>query len=192
GSSFVIDAGWRCMHATILSPSLTPGARMTRCSRIVASWTACLFCAFCASSVSERPCAVACALPLALSVTVTSSTTGGPIAGAYVSGDPYGAGEGNCDQAPGSTCYLHGFAGEYTLQIGAPGFHSLERTITVALGTGIRSCPGTIAGHLDVSLDPTPSAAEPPYPRSSRRASPAASVARPYAGPMRRRRLTCA
>ena len=104
---------------------------MTRMSHLVPCWMACLACAFCASS--DAPCAaVKCPINLAFSVTVTSSVSGGPVADAYVAGDPYGSHNGEvcnqalestcCNQAPGSTCYLYGFAGQYTLQIGAPGF----------------------------------------------------------------------
>lgn len=126
---------------------------MTRFSRIVVSWTSCLLCAFCASS--DAPCTALCVLNLAFSVTVTSSVSGGPVAGAYVTGDPYGLGDENCNQAPGSTCYLRGFAGNYAVQIGAPGFQAVQRSITVAKGSG-RCCPGTIPGHLDVALVPAP------------------------------------
>ena len=126
---------------------------MTRFSSILRCWTVCLLCAFCASS--DGPCTVLCALPQAFTVTVTSSVSGGPIPGAYVTGDPYGAGDGSlCNQAPGSTCYLPGFAGRYTVQVGAPGFQSVERSITVAEGSGDRCCPGTTPGHLDVALVP--------------------------------------
>ena|SRR5437899_12947610 len=80
---------------------------MTRFSSILRCWTVCLLCAFCASS--DGPCTVLCALPQAFTVTVTSSVSGGPIPGAYVTGDPYGAGDGSlCNQAPGSTCYCPG------------------------------------------------------------------------------------
>ena len=138
---------------------------MIRLSRILASWTICLSCTFCESS-SESVCTVLCALPQAFTVTVTSSVSGAPVAGAYVSRDSYGPGDGNrcnqalqstcCDQAPGSTCYLRGFAGQYSLVIGAPGFQSVQRSITVAPGSGGRCCPGTIPGHLDVALVPAP------------------------------------
>src|SRR5207302_3295023 len=87
------------------------GGRMTRFSSILRCWTVCLLCAFCASS--DGPCTVLCALPQAFTVTVTSSVSGGPVPGAYVTGDPYGAGDGClCNQAPGSTCYLPGFRSE--------------------------------------------------------------------------------
>jgi hypothetical protein len=128
---------------------------MTRFSSIVRLWTLCLLCAFCASSdAPDGPCTVMCALPQAFSVTVTSSVSGAPVPGAYVTGDPYGAGGGLCNQAPGSTCYLPGFAGTYRVQIGAPGFQSVQRSITVAEGSGSRCCPGTVPGHLDVALVP--------------------------------------
>ena len=138
---------------------------MARVSVIAKAWILCLVCAFCASS--DAPCTVLCAIGgTAFSVTVTSGVSGGPVAGAYVTGDPYGVGDGTLcnqslestcsDQAPGSTCYLEGSAGKYTVQIGAPGFQTVQRSITVAQGGGSRCCPGTIPGHLDVALVPAP------------------------------------
>jgi hypothetical protein len=169
---------------------------MTRFSPILGSWTVCLLGAFCASSESAGPCTVACGLPLAFSVTVTSAVSAGPVAGAYVSGDPYGTGDGNrcnqaldstcCDQAPASTCYLRGFDGQYSLQIGAPGFQSVQRSITIAPGSGGRCCPGTIPGHFDVALAPATSASsDARYSVSSTRPNPARSDPGRYTGPMR-------
>ena len=136
---------------------------MTRSSDLVKCWMVCLVCAFCASSDAPCPNNVLCPIRLAFSVTVTSSVSGGPVADAYVAGDPYGSGNGElchqalgstcCNQAPGSTCYLYGFAGQYTLQIGASGFQSVARSITVAEGSQ-SCCPSTTPGHLDIALAP--------------------------------------
>ena len=126
---------------------------MNRLSRIVLSWTSCLLCAFCAS---DGPCTAACALGIAFSATVTSSVSGAPVAGAYITGDSYSVRDSEpCNEAPGSTCYMRGLAGNYTVEIGAPGFQSVQRNITVKQGSG-RCCPGTIPGHLDVALVPAP------------------------------------
>lgn len=139
---------------------------MSRYSLTAKVWAVAAACAFCSSSESDGPCSVLCALPLAFTVTVTSSATGASVPGSYVSGDPYGSGNGDrcnqalastcCDQAPGSTCYLDGFAGTYTIQVGAPGFQTQQRSLTVATGKGSHCCPGTSPGHLDVALVAVP------------------------------------
>lgn len=111
-----------------------------------------LSCIICACSSSDAPCTALCALGSAFTVTVTSSATGAPVDGATVAGDPYDLQNGSCVHGQ---CNSPGFAGTYTVQISAPGFQQVTRTITVAQGTGGHCCPGTTTGHLDVALVPT-------------------------------------
>jgi len=121
----------------------------------------CCACAFC--SIYDAPCTAPCSAGLAFTITVTSSSGGTPVPGAYVLGDPIGADGTSCNQAPdakccdqaggNTTCNMLGYGGTYTVQIGAPGFQSTQRTITVATGQD-RCCPGPITAHLYVSLNP--------------------------------------
>jgi hypothetical protein len=102
---------------------------------------------------SDAPCPpVDCAIGVAFTVTVTSSTSGAPVPGSYVAGNPFG-GSPTCNDPPGTTCTEYGSGGKYTIQIGAPGFESVQRTITVS-DDGSRCCALATPGHLDVALVP--------------------------------------
>ena len=100
-----------------------------------------------------------CPLPDAITVTVTSSMGGESINGAFVS---LSYGTLACTQSPGSTCRVQGNAGTYELDIGAPHFRTVHRTVMVA---GIRptsacGCETLDTQHLDIALviapDPPP------------------------------------
>jgi hypothetical protein len=94
-----------------------------------------------------------CALSTALTIAVTSSTSGASVNGAFVqvSGS---TGSISCDRAPGSTCYVFGGAGTYDLVIGAPGFQSAQRTQVVGGTNPACGCASADTRHLDVALMP--------------------------------------
>lgn len=95
--------------------------------------------------------AAACPIGVAFTVTVTSSTSGAPVLGASATGDPYG--DAQCTDAPGSTCTMFGYAGKYTVTVGAPGYQSVQRIVNVE-DDGAPCCSLAVPGHLDVALVP--------------------------------------
>jgi len=118
----------------------------------------CSLCAFCSSPTTN--CDVACPIPLAFTVAVTSSTSGAPIDSASltlsaVPGDTYDPAPTACNQLPGNACAILGFAGTYSVQIAAPGYQTALRSITVKEGSSSGCCGSNSPGHLDVALVPT-------------------------------------
>ena len=94
---------------------------------------------------------VPCALPLALTVAVTSSAASGPVTGAFVqvqapqSGSPIPC---------AATCVVPGLAGTYQVDIGAPGFTTVHRTAQVNGASASCGCGSVDTAHLDVALTP--------------------------------------
>lgn len=98
-----------------------------------------------------------CALQLALTVTVTSSTSGAPVTGAFVQiQSPQSTTPIPCNQAPGTTCEIRGYAGTYVMVVGAPAFQSAQRTQVVGGNDPSCGCPTVDARHIDVALVPVP------------------------------------
>jgi hypothetical protein len=96
-----------------------------------------------------------CLMPIAMNVTVTSSVSGGSVPGAFVSIPNYSPNI-PCTQSPGTTCIIPGGAGTYELDVGAPGFQSVHRTIVVT-GTSPRcGCPTVESQQVSVALVPVP------------------------------------
>jgi hypothetical protein len=96
-----------------------------------------------------------CALPVAVTVAVTSSISGGAVAGSFVQARGYSS-PLPCNQSPGTTCYVLGSAGTYQLDIGAPGFQTVHIAVEVK-GTSAKCGCGTVeAAHLSIALVPTP------------------------------------
>lgn len=93
-----------------------------------------------------------CLEPIAVRVTVTSSTTGQPIMGAFVRREPQSGGE-PCVRSPG-TCVIPGIAGTYSFEIGAPGYQSVQRTVVVSGSNPECGCAIVETKQLDVSLTP--------------------------------------
>jgi hypothetical protein len=89
-----------------------------------------------------------CPLPLALILDVTAGATGGPVNGAVVKVSGAAVTTMPCNL----TCYVHGYAGTYILDVEAPGFQSAHRTITVQGTTPACGCPTTATEHLNVAL----------------------------------------
>jgi len=94
-----------------------------------------------------------CVMPLALTVTVTSSASRLPVSGAFVQAPGYST-PLPCNQTPGATCSVLGAAGTYELEIGAPGFDTVHRSIVVRGESVECGCPLVFTEHLDVALIP--------------------------------------
>jgi len=95
-----------------------------------------------------------CALPLAVTVGVTSSVSGAAVANAFVSATKPFAGTFPCGVGPDGTCPVLGTAGTYELDVGAPGYQTVHRTVTVAGTTPPCGCVQLQTQHLDVALVP--------------------------------------
>lgn len=99
--------------------------------------------------------ALPCALPVAITVSVTSSVSTAGIDGSFVqvtgNGTPM-----PCNQAPGTTCRVMGTLGNYELDIGAPGFQTVHRTVHVTGSMPRCGCPIVETQQLAIVLTPSP------------------------------------
>jgi hypothetical protein len=98
-----------------------------------------------------------CLAPIAVAVDVTAGGSAAGVPGAFV--QVAGGSSISCDQAAGSTCLVPGGAGTYQLVIGAPGFQSVNRTVTVTSlndpnATRGCGCAQVVTQHLDITLVP--------------------------------------
>ena len=101
--------------------------------------------------------AVACALPLAVQMTVASAVDGGPVANVAVAVTGAMQGPGYCSSGTTTTCDVWGPAGEYTLAVSAPGYQSQQRVVQVAPVPPQRcGCGGVATQKLTVALTPQP------------------------------------
>jgi hypothetical protein len=103
----------------------------------------------CKSDCLQTP----CFLPIALTITVTASTSGAPVNDAFVQATGT-TGHILCNQASGNTCYIFGGAGTYELEVGAPGFQSAQRTEVVGGNNPECGCASVDTKHIDVALLP--------------------------------------
>ena len=94
---------------------------------------------------------VPCPLPIAITVTVTAGASAGAVTGAFVqvSGTPNSI---PCNQSPGSTCIVVGSPRTFQLDIGAPGFQTVHRSVTVVGSSAECGCPVISVQHLDIAL----------------------------------------
>lgn len=99
--------------------------------------------------------ALPCALPVAITVSVTSSVSATGIQGSFVQVPGYGT-PLTCNQSPGTLCRILGTAGDYELDIGAPGFQTVHRTVHVSGTTPRCGCPIVVTQHLTIALVPQP------------------------------------
>jgi hypothetical protein len=97
--------------------------------------------------------ALPCALPVAITVSVTSSVSAAGIDGAFVQAPGYGT-PLPCNQSPGTTCRIVGTSGDYELDIGAPGFQTVHRTVHVSGTTPRCGCPIVNSQDLAITLTP--------------------------------------
>ena len=100
--------------------------------------------AACGSDVCIIP---PCLAPMAVALTVGSSSTAGAISGAFVRS---GGNTIPCAQ----TCFVPGGAGTYDLDVGAPGYQTVHRTVVVRGTTPECGCPSTETVQLSVALVP--------------------------------------
>jgi hypothetical protein len=133
---------------------MTPPRRFHRIHTLTRIGALALFLSSCRDSGTA--CVIPpCALPLALTVTITRAFSGGPVSGAFVNvSGPFTA-LVPCTQGPGTTCDVLGTGGTYELDIGAPGFQTLHRSVTVPATSRPCGCQQVETQHLDVTLSPT-------------------------------------
>ena len=90
-------------------------------------------------------------MPMAMVINLTDAGTGGPVraivqvTGAAIAQVP-------CN----GTCLVPGDAGTYTLQVEAPGFQTVQRTVIVSGTTPECDCPTTHLQRVEIALVPTP------------------------------------
>src|SRR5262249_19928628 len=95
-----------------------------------------------------------CALPLAVTVDVTASS-GRAVADVLVRVSGATNGTIPCPaDGSASTCRIPGTSGTYELEISAPGYETVRRSLTVSGTTPDCGCPTIVPQHLDVVLTP--------------------------------------
>jgi hypothetical protein len=96
-----------------------------------------------------------CAFPVAIQVSVHTGTSQSGVVGAFVRAS--GTNDIPCAGGSAAPCIVPGDAGTYQLDVGAPGFQTVHRTVDVtgkgAAGCG--TCPSVDTQHLDIALIPT-------------------------------------
>lgn len=105
----------------------------------------------------DCPGIASCALQLAIRVTVSSASGGGPVENVsmQVSGEVVGPTACSAE-ASTTVCTVLGYPGAYKLVVGAPGFQSAERDVTVRGTSGQCDCLIVKTESIAVSLSPTP------------------------------------
>jgi hypothetical protein len=93
-----------------------------------------------------------CPLPMAIRMTVAAVGTPGPVPGAEVEVLSPGSAIFPC----ASSCGIPGTSAIYTLEVRAPGFRSVRRTVAVAGETPECACPTTRTGSSPSSSSPWP------------------------------------
>jgi hypothetical protein len=94
-----------------------------------------------------------CPFPVAIQVSVHTGTSQSGIAGAFVRAS--GTSELPCADGPSRPCIVSGYAGTYQLDIGAPGFQTVHRTVEVTgKSGGCGTCPSIDTQLLDIALVP--------------------------------------
>ena len=94
-----------------------------------------------------------CAFPVAILVTVHAGTSQGVVVGAFVKAAGYG--DIPCAGGSASPCLVSGYAGTYQLDVGAPGFQTVHRTVEVTgHSAGCGTCAQVDTQRLDVALVP--------------------------------------
>lgn len=99
---------------------------------------------------------IPCPMPIAISVNVTAGGVPGPVKGAFIRvnfGDAYGCAIG----VTASICSVPGYGGAYDLEVGAPGFQTTHRTVTVHGTSRDCGCDTVTPEYLTIVLVPNPS-----------------------------------
>ena len=92
--------------------------------------------------------ALPCPIPVAISLTIASTVTGGslPVATVNVTGAEQSS--FSCS----TTCLIHGYAGSYHIAVTAPGLAPVERSIQVRGTNPSCSCPTTVTENVTITL----------------------------------------
>ena len=94
-----------------------------------------------------------CPPPMALIIDVTDAATGGPVNGVVVNVSGAAVTTMQCS----ATCHVPGYGGTYVLDVEAPGFQSVHRTVTVQNTTPVCGCSFAVTEHVNVALAVSPS-----------------------------------
>lgn len=117
--------------------------------------------AACGSDTAEEICVIPpCAPSTALTFTITSASPTVPLAGGvFVNVLGTNQTPSGCLQGVTTTCGVHGDAGTYQVEIGAPGFQTVKQTVNVAARPAVKcGCGGAETVHLDIGLTPATTA----------------------------------
>lgn len=99
--------------------------------------------------------ALPCPEPIAVMLTLTSSTTGGAVIGGVVQVDGPIRGTIQCGSTAGARCLIGGVSGTYSLTISAPGYATVQRTVQVPGTTPACGCATAETQTVDVTLTAT-------------------------------------
>ena len=89
-----------------------------------------------------------CPLPLAITISVTGGTAGGPVEGVTVQV----TGAISATMPCNTICHIPGTAGTYTLDVTAPGFAPVRRTLVVQGTTPSCGCPTVVSQNVTIAL----------------------------------------
>ena len=92
--------------------------------------------------------ALPCALPVAVVVSVTSGTPGAAVAGAVVRVTGAATTTLPCE----GLCRVPGTSGTYDLEVTAPGFATVRRSVTVQGTNPPCGCPSVVTENVAVTL----------------------------------------
>jgi hypothetical protein len=94
-----------------------------------------------------------CISPLAVQVVVTADGSIAPVKDAFVREDA-GIVTNNvpCTGSP-ARCEIRGYARTYNLEIGAPGFQTVKRSVVVSADKSSCGCPSATLERVEVSLE---------------------------------------
>jgi hypothetical protein len=94
-----------------------------------------------------------CPFPIAVVVTVRAGTSPAAVPGAFVRVSNQ---EIPCTGGPFNPCIVSGYRGTYELDIGAPGFQTVHRTVQITGTDAVRCgpCPRVDTQQLDITLAP--------------------------------------
>lgn len=102
------------------------------------------------SACGESECILPpCAPPFAVEVTVTGETPGTVVAGVSIAVTGAVTGGGPCPEAK---CFVLGSAGTYELDISAPGYQTVHRSVVVSGTSPECGCPTVETQRLTVAL----------------------------------------
>ena len=94
-----------------------------------------------------------CLPPIAVTVSVTSGASAGPAPGAFVQ-LAGGTAPISCELSFSGMCTVTGNAGTYELDIGAPGFQTVHRSVVVREASSSCGCVELDTQHLTIALVP--------------------------------------